>query len=628
MRQDSRLSLLLALLAALVLGPALTGCSAGLNTQLGTQQTPDVAQMTPLAPAVTATPPASATTAPTQEPTVAAPTRAQPSPSLTPTPAQMPEGAQTIRQEIVVRSSSEEGGITSQGTFTMTAEIQVGVVDGIHYTSESVPMPKGAMPYSMARLPAIGEAVQGADGLVVQVTGRRTVDVDAANQFVLVDLVVGNAGKERQLVATNPCMEIVSGDGHWYSAIWYGLYWLGTGGEAYAEAKGKEMHDNLLKKGIKTDFSVALDPGQAARGTAVFPVPKSARQLAFGFQSYLASTYLFFSNEAGPTIFVPLGLGGDFPTVPGNVAALKAGTTYRVGQSFRAPQRGVAFQVQSAWARRESLGNMWTLAPDEQFVVVNVLAPAGAGAKPLDQTRELALVDQSGKAFALQEYASDWLTARLGPFNQRGVLVFKGLRAATGLKLQFAPLDPATMEGSSPKPLAGESVVIDLGQVPVAPAAPMPTPANRPTATRQPTATPAPGAAGHSLGDRVELGSLAIEVRGWSTHSGPEGFEAGEGKVWVLAYVTVENLGGASASVDPESFAFVDRAGAIHNNLLNKPSAWPKISEHVLEYTHLEPGATVVDRIVAVAIEEATTPGLKLRFTALDGRSVMWDLGM
>jgi len=621
MNRSARALALSALLVAMLAGPAL-GCSGSIsiNKEFGSQPTPMVAQTTPEAPAATATP--AAVTSPAAAASATRPPATLAAPTTTPTVPPTVGAAQTIRQDIVMHSSGGEGGVTVEGTFTMTAEIQVGVVDGINYTSQAVPMPKGAVPYQAGTLPAVGKAVQGDDGLVLQVTGWRTVDVDAENQFVLVDVIVGNAGKERQLVATNPCMEIVSGDGHWYSPTWYALYWMGTQGEENAAAMAQGLHDKLLQKGITSDFSAAIDPGQAARGTAVFPVPKSARQLAFGFQSYLAATYLFFANEASPTIFVPLGAQGDFPVVPGDVKALQAGTTYRVGQSFRAPKRGVALQVQSVWKRQQPLGDLWPLGPGEQFVVVNLLAPAGDGATPLDQTRELALVDGSGRAFEVQEYASDWLTLRLGRFNQRGVVVFKGPRTATGLKLKFTPLDPATMAGSSPKLLVGEAATIDLGEIPVAPAVPMATPAAQPTAARQPTPT------SYELGDRVVAGDLAITLTGYEMGGGTKDMPAPEGKSWVLAYVTVENVASSEAYVDPDRFDFVDRSGVAHNELWNGPSVSDKISANVLDYAQIAPGVTLEDRILVIQIEDQAAPGLKLRYQSDEGEVVLWDLGI
>ena len=621
MKGSMRALVLSLLLMAILAWPAL-GCSGGAAMEKGvaSQPTQTVAQTTPEAPAAMATP--AAVASPVAAASSTRPPASVAAPTATPTVPPTLGAAQTIRQDIVMHNSGGEGGVTVEGTFTMTAEIQVGVVDGINYTSQAVPMPKGAVPYQPGALPAVGKAVQGDDGLVLQVTGWRTVDVDAESQFVLVDVIVGNAGKERQLVATNPCMEIVTGDGHWYSPTWYALYWMGTQGEENAAAMAQGLHDKLLQKGITSDFSAAIEPGQAAKGTAAFPVPKSARQLAFGFQSYLAATYLFFANEASPTTFVPLGAQGDFPVVPGDVKALQAGTTYRVGQSFRSPKRGVALQVQSVWKRQQSLGDMWPLGPGEQFVVVNLLAPAGDGATPLDQTRELALVDGSGRAFEVQEYASDWLTLRLGRFNQRGVVVFKGPRAATGLKLKFTPLDPATMAGPSPKPLVGEAATIDLGEIPVAPAVPMATPAAQPTAARQPTPT------AHRLGDRVVAGDLAITLTGYEMGGGTEDMPAPEGKSWVLAYVSLENVANTDAYVDPEAFDFVDRAGVVHNELWNGPSVSDKISAKVLDYVQMAPGAVLEDRILVIQIEDQAAPGLKLRYTPKDGEAVLWELGI
>ncbi len=613
MCKHARIIAIFTLLAAMVLGTGLSGCSLSVNKQFGGEVSlGETAE--PIAGPATAT---------------AATKTATPAPEASPTPTASPTAsgseAQTITQEIVIKSAGDQPGLSHQSTFTMTASIQVGMVNGINMTAESVPMPEGATLYDVGDLPDITDVVQSADDMVVQVHGWETVDPGGEMQLVLVDVTIGNAGEERQLVATYPCMEIVSGDGHWYSASAFAMFWMATLGEEEAMARAEGLLATYLENGVTSDFSVALDPGQAARGKAVFPVPKSASELAFGFQSYYASTYLLFNNEALATIFVPLGLEGQFPEIPWGVEPVEGGATYQVGDSFQAAERGVSFQVQSAWARQQSLGNMWQLGPGEQFVVVHVIAPASGDARPLDKVRELALVDGHGNAFELLEYAADWLTHPLGAYNQRGVLVYKGPRDASGLELRFTPLDPATLESDSPEPLESEAAIIELGEVEAAPAVAVQRPEGQPEPTQEPK--PADDGTGYELGDQVEVGDLAITVNGWGVESGPEGFEAGEGNVWVMVYVTLENVGHAATSVDPESFVFVDTAGAIYYNLLNKPSSWPEVSEHVIAYTELAAGGKLEDRILAIRIEEAATPGLKLRYTA-DDEQVTWDLGL
>lgn len=618
MCKNTRL-VVIALLAAMVLSTGLSGCSLSVEKEFGAEWSFGETAEPTARPATATAAPRAATPAPTR----AAPT---PTPTLTPSPTPSTPTAQTITQDIVIHHVSDDGVISAETTFTMTASIQVGMVNGINMTAEPVPMPEGAVPYDPAELPIMGDVVRSADDMIVQVHGWETVDPGGEMQLVLVDVTIGNAGEERQLVATYPCMEIVSGDGHWYSASSLSMFWLATLGEEEAKARTEGLLDTYLENGITSDFAVALDPGQAARGTAVFPVPKSATELAFGFQSYYASTYLLFLNEALPTIFVPLGLEGQFPEISWGVEPVEGGATYQVGDSFEAVERGVSFQVQSAWARQESPVYMWELGPGEQFVVVHVIAPASGGAGPLDKVRELALVDGQGNAFELLEYAADWLTHPLGAYNQRGVLVYKGPRDASGLELHFTPLDPATLESDSPEPLKSEAAIIELGEVEAAPAVVVQRPDGRPEPTQEPK--PTGDGTSYELGDQIEVGGLAITVSGWGVDSGPEGFEAGEGNVWVTAYVTLENVGSAAVEVYPESFAFVDQTGVVYDNLLNKPSSWDEIRNDVIEYVQLAPGDMLEDRIVAIEIAEAATPGLKLRYTAADGSEFVWDLGL
>ncbi len=620
MSKNTRVIVILGLLAAMALGLVFTGCSLSVNKEFSAGQEVTLGETALSATATTAPVVPTQTKAPaaaTKTPVPAATATKTPS---APTPSA--SEAMTITQDIVIKSSADEAGISYQGTFTMTASIQVGNVGGINYTSEPAAMPKGAEPYDVADLPDIGDAVQSADDLVVQVNGWQTVDADDEMQFVLVDVTVGNAGEERQLVATNPCMEIVSGDGHWYSLGWCSIFWMATLGEEQGGAMMHDVLDKLLQNDITSDFSVALDPGKAARGTAVFPVPKSAKQLAFGFQSYYEASFLLFNNEALATIFVPLGLEGQFPAIPDDVEPVEAGATYHVGESFQAPQRGVSFQVQSAWARLESLGNMWELQPDEQFVVVHAIAPASGGATALDAARELALVDDSGNAFELQEYATDWLTMKLGSYSQRGVLVFKGPRDASGLQLRFTPLDPATLTSDSPEPLDDEAAVIELGEVEAAPAVTVA------TAPGEPEPTEEPGGQVLGLGDEAVVGGLAITMNGYETQSGPEDMPAQEGKTWLIVYVTVENVSGAAIDFYADQFDFVDQSGGAHDELWNAASVWEEISADVLSFSHLGPADRLEDRLLVIQIEDELMPGLMLRYTEEDGAAVLWKLDL
>jgi hypothetical protein len=150
----------------------------------------------------------------------------------------------------------------------------------------------------------------------------------------------------------------------------------------------------------------------------------------------------------------------------------------------------------------------------------------------------------------------------------------------------------------------------------------MASPAAQPTAARQPTPT------AHRLGDRVVAGDLAITLTGYEMGGGTEDMPAPEGKSWVLAYVTLENVANTDAYVDPEAFDFVDRAGVVHNELWNGPSVSDKISAKVLDYVQMAPGAVLEDRILVIQIEDQAAPGLKLRYTPKDGEAVLWELGI
>ncbi len=608
MRVHSRILILALLLGATVL----SGCS-GANT---VKQLAGTAEKlaTQLPQAVETNLAATATPAPSEVPTEAAPAPGEtPEPS---TPEVSASGWQTITQQVGVTQSDS-------GTFTITESINLGTSEGIEWTSESVPMPTSATPYDAARLPKIGDAVQHPNGLIVQVTGVRTVEIDDENELILVDVVVGNGSKERQLIATDPLMEIVSGDGHWYSAYWYAFYWA-RGGEAYMKEKAAEFLRNMKDHGVATYFSAPLEPGEAAAGTAAFPVPKSATELAFGFQPWEQAIWLMFLNEYSPTMFFPLGIRGDFPALPADADTVEAGKTYQVGDSFRAPERGVGLEVYSAWRQPDELNSMTPKQEGEEYVVVSLMAPLKDGAKPLD-TRELSLVGGNGERYELQEYATDFLTNKLGRYNQRGVLVFKGPADAQGLTLKFDPIDPATLE-SSPVLLEDEAATVELGELGEAPVVPPPAPAAEPGEAPEPTATAQP-TGNAQMGDRVVLGKLAVTLNGWQTDAGPEGFQV-EGKTWLMVDVTVENVSTEDVPMYPDEFSFVDQAGVIYDSLLNKPSAWPEAQDYVLEYATLAPSGKIENKWLVIQVPDSALSGLQMRHAKDDGSVVLWDLGL
>ncbi len=156
---------------------------------------------------------------------------------------------------------------------------------------------------------------------------------------------------------------------------------------------------------------------------------------------------------------------------------------------------------------------------------------------------------------------------------------------------------------------------------------PQATAAEEATATEEPTATAAPAALA-KVGQRVVLGNLAFTVTKAEVTAGPEGFEAGEGNTWVLAYVTVENVGNEDASIDTEGFVFVDASGVIYDGLVNGPSSWDAISRDVMGYHSLAPGGKVQNKILLIKIEQTLTSGLKLRYSSEDSGSTLWDLGL
>ena len=144
--------------AALVLG-ACGGSPAAIPEPTAPAQAAAVVTPQPTAPSQAAASARPQSTTVAQD-TTATNTRVATQPAATPTPT----GAtfRVITQDIVIRSTPTtdtissgpvEAEVTSQGTFTIRAEIRIGNVDGINYTSASAPMPSGAAPYDVTRPP-------------------------------------------------------------------------------------------------------------------------------------------------------------------------------------------------------------------------------------------------------------------------------------------------------------------------------------------------------------------------------------------------------------------------------------------------------------------------------------------
>lgn len=287
-------------------------------------------------------------------------------------------------------------------------------------------MPNGPAydPYKPVK---IGDAVDlPKTGMVLQVTGAKTVDFDAKRDLLLVDLILGNKGKDKLTVSSVMMMGAVTSDWHKYS--------LDLNDLAQAALKISSLK--------VASFDAEIPSGEARKGTAVIPVPKDARGLGFVFFPLNTTNIL---AEADPTVYVGLGINGDFapPIIPEDVQTLKAGTTYKLGQAVKAPKRGVAIQVNGARERTQSVPNFEINVADK-VVLVDITTRLFGDAKP-PLGKEFALVDSKGNnsfdgtvgmanVVIMAENAMDYNNA-----NRRGMLVFKGPRDATGLKLVFKP---------------------------------------------------------------------------------------------------------------------------------------------------------------------------------------------
>ncbi len=289
---------------------------------------------------------------------------------------------------------------------------------------EKVGIPKGSKydPYKPVK---IGDVVELPNtGIVLQVTGAKTAEYDAQKDLLLVDLILGNKGKDELIISSVMMMGAVTSDWHAYSLDL----------------------DELLQAAFKISamkvatFDGEVPAGEARKGTAVIPVPKGAQGLGFVFHPMSADL-----SKSDPAVYVGLGINGDFtfPIIPENVQALKAGTVYKVGQPVKAPKRGVAIQVNGARERTQSVPNFEINVADK-VVLVDVTTRLFGDAKPL-LGKELSLVDSKGghsfdgtvgmaNVVLMAENAMGYSSP-----DRRGMLVFKGPRDATGLKLVFSP---------------------------------------------------------------------------------------------------------------------------------------------------------------------------------------------
>jgi hypothetical protein len=294
---------------------------------------------------------------------------------------------------------------------------------------QTVSMPTGSRydPYKPVK---IGDVVElPLTGLVLQVTGARTVDYDAQRDLLLVDLILGNKGREKLPVSSIMMMDAISSD--WRT---YGLTM-------------EEMFQVIMKissLNIAT-FDTELQPNEAKKGTAVIPVAKAAEGLGFVFYP----TNFSATDGPDPTVYVGLGIKGDFPfpIIPEDVQAFKEGTTYKIGQAAKAPKRNAAVQLNGARERTQS-GPGFDINVADKIVLVDVTTRLFGDAAEVF-SREWALTDSSGGYFGT-EFMNEVIWAENGmghsSLARRGLLVFEVPRDAGGLKLVFGAMQDEKIE--------------------------------------------------------------------------------------------------------------------------------------------------------------------------------------
>jgi hypothetical protein len=364
-------------------------------------------------------------------------------------------GSQSTGSQLTAQSSSSGGGgsptaapaakTAPTAVKTAPAAARVAPTAAAKSSASSgaavAPLEKVAMPSGTTFDPSkpvkIGDVVElPKTGIVLQVTGVKTADFDAQRDVLLVDLVLGNKGKETLSVSSVMMMDAVTSDWHWYGLTLADLFQVSAKIAALKVAS----------------FDGDVPVNEARKGTAILPVPKDAKGLGFAF-----TPSTFAVNMMDPTVYVGLGLKGDFPfpIISEDVQPFKVGTVYKPGEAVKAPKRGVALQVNGARERTQSLPQI-EIKVDEKFVMVDVTARVFGSAADLTGN-ELRLMDSSGKYLGGSDGVSNLLfqadnTQGYFSWHRRGMWAYKGPRDAKGLKLVFSPA-------------TGEKIEFDLGTV-------------------------------------------------------------------------------------------------------------------------------------------------------------------
>lgn len=314
---------------------------------------------------------------------------------------------------------------------------------------EKVAMPSGGAKYDPSKAVKIGDVLElPASGLVMQVTGAKTVDYDGQQDLLLVELILGNRNKEKYTVSSVLFMSAVTADWRWYS--------LGMDELFKAAAKIGSLN-------IKT-FDTDLPPGEARKGTAVLPVPKNAEKLAFAFSPMNPTNPL---ADADPTVYVSLGIRGEFqpPVIPDSAQVAKAGSSYKVGEAVKLTKRGVGIQVNSVSEVTDSVPDN-KINVGEKFVVVDLTMRGFGDAKPLSG-QEISLLDGAGKSYTGGMSDSSSVARAIkghaySAADRRGLMVFKTERDSKGFALKVRPIDP-TSQPMKPSYIEDESISFGLG---------------------------------------------------------------------------------------------------------------------------------------------------------------------
>ncbi|HEX9114782.1 MAG TPA: hypothetical protein VGA61_01830 [Anaerolineae bacterium] len=421
-------SLLVGLLAMLLVAGLAAGCSSGTGSSTSTTK---------------AATPAAAAAQPTQAPVATAVPAARNAPA-----ANIATAAPAVKNAPATSVASAAGSPSQ------------AVADA--------PMPANPARYDKVRAVKIGEAVQLAgSGLIFQVTGVRTVEDDARSEFVIADVVVGNAGKETAPISSLMLFGIVADGWHWYGV-------------------DLESIPRMVALKLPQPFDAEIAAGKAAKGSLPIRVPKDATGLTLAFQGMA-----LLSDDQ--TVFVPLGIRGEgtLPLAPAGAADVVKGKTYKVGEAFTAPKRGLVVKVNGYWERTESAREA-KLGPGEKFVLVDLTAAPAVTGKGLRRYAEIALVTADGKKIHQTDKDGDVYLAESVSADSglgRGVALFRVAKSASGLKLSFDPLDPSSsgfIFGSGER-LAGEQAFVDLsGGLAKVPAILRALPTAAPTATAKP----------------------------------------------------------------------------------------------------------------------------------------------